>query len=130
MKHNPDYSKAVQYYQYNIVTQTGEALFTTIRDIKFVMSDGTLVFIPKGYETDLASVPRFLWSFVPPFGEYTFAAIIHDFLYDHGLYSKKFADREFRYIMKYSNVGMKKRFLMYNSVKFFGKGSYEIVIDN
>lgn len=41
---------------------------------------GTML-VPKGYKTDLASVPRLLWALFPPFGRYAFAAVIHDKVY-------------------------------------------------
>lgn len=37
--------------------------------------------IEEGYITDLASIPRFLWSLYPPDGLYRAAAIIHDLLF-------------------------------------------------
>lgn len=118
------YTQYVEKYQYDIVTQKGEFEFITTRDIDIVLSNGIQILIPKGYNTDLASVPRLLWSIIPPFGEYTFAAIIHDYLYDKGMFTKEFADKEFRMIMKYSNVIGHKRFIMYSSVKLFGKGNF------
>ena len=124
MEYLEEYVYSIKKYQYNIVTQAEESLFMTTRDINFKLTNGNQVFIKAGYKTDLASVPRFLWSIVPPFGEYTFAAIIHDYLYENGLYSKRFADREFKHIMRNSDVILSKRFVMYISVKFFGKGNF------
>lgn len=41
------------------------------------------VTIPAGYMSDGASVPRWLWWFLPPWGDRaTFAALIHDYLLD------------------------------------------------
>src|SRR5256885_9984018 len=37
--------------------------------------------VPKGFVTDLASVPRIFWSYLRPDGNYAYAAIIHDYLY-------------------------------------------------
>ena len=37
--------------------------------------------IPKGYITDLASVPRMCWAFIAPF-DVARAAVIHDILYE------------------------------------------------
>ncbi|WEK04570.1 MAG: DUF1353 domain-containing protein [Candidatus Devosia phytovorans] len=42
---------------------------------------GLLVTVPAGYVTDLASVPRWLWWFLPPFEpQYAAAAVLHDYL--------------------------------------------------
>lgn len=37
--------------------------------------------IEKGYITDLASVPRFLWVLYPPDGLYRAAVIVHDLIF-------------------------------------------------
>lgn len=39
-----------------------------------------LIKVPVGFSTDLASVPRLLWSIFPPLGKYSKAAVIHDYL--------------------------------------------------
>jgi hypothetical protein len=39
------------------------------------------VSVPVGFVTDLASIPRVFWSLLRPDGEYTFPAIVHDYLY-------------------------------------------------
>jgi hypothetical protein len=44
----------------------------------------TIVHVPAGFITDFASIPRVLWSFIPPTGFYGKAAVIHDFLYLNG----------------------------------------------
>ena len=37
--------------------------------------------VPKGYITDLASVPRICWSFIAPF-DVARAAVVHDIMYE------------------------------------------------
>ena len=37
--------------------------------------------VPKGFVTDLASIPPILYSYLRPDGPYAYAAIIHDYLY-------------------------------------------------
>ena len=41
------------------------------------------VVIPTGFFTDFASVPRVLWSLLPPTGPYGKAAVVHDWLYQN-----------------------------------------------
>lgn len=41
---------------------------------------GTYVDVPDGFRSDGASVPRPLWNFIPPWGKYGQAAVLHDFL--------------------------------------------------
>lgn len=39
------------------------------------------VTVPRGFVTDLASVPSPFWSIFRPDGDYAYAAILHDYLY-------------------------------------------------
>lgn len=39
-----------------------------------------IVIVPKGYETDFASIPRLMWSIFPPWGKYGKAAVVHDWM--------------------------------------------------
>lgn len=53
-------------------------------DLVYVAGDGTRYVVPIGFESDGASVPRFLWWLYPPFGEaYEPATWLHDYLYRH-----------------------------------------------
>ena len=45
------------------------------------VSNKNVVSVPKGYITDLASVPRFCWAFIAPF-DVARAAVVHDILYE------------------------------------------------
>lgn len=95
-------------------------------------SDGDTLIIPKGFVTDLASVPRIFWNIYPPFGKYTEAAVIHDYGYRFAgayiggshLYTKKEVDNLFRDAMKLCGVGVFSRFILYQAVSKFGKGSF------
>jgi hypothetical protein len=42
----------------------------------------------------LSSVPRFLWWLLPPDGDFQIGALIHDYLYENNINSRKFADLE------------------------------------
>jgi len=48
--------------------------------------------VPKGFVTDLASVPSMFWSKYPPVGRYAYAAIVHDYLYWYHDTTKEVAD--------------------------------------
>jgi hypothetical protein len=80
--------------------------------------------VPKGFVTDLASVPRALWAVFPPHGRYAKAAIIHDYLYDQAIGSKKYADRVFLEAMKVLGVPAWRRTIMYWAARIFGQGNY------
>lgn len=55
--------------------------FKIKKDIQVKLSNGEIIIIPEGYETDLSSVPKIFWSFLPPIGDFDLASIIHDYLY-------------------------------------------------
>lgn len=88
--------------------------------------------VPKGFVCDLASIPRFLWALLPPFGLYTTAAVVHDKLccyeaYD-GQMSYAEADKIFLKLMLEDGVNPTLANLMYWAVnlrhiliKFGGK---------
>lgn len=79
--------------------------------------------VPKGFITDLVSIPRIFWGIWPPFGEYLAASIVHDYL----LKIKRkelgvvFIDDEFNRLMGLPNykVNPLTRFLFYWIVTIF-----------
>lgn len=46
----------------------------------YVTKNGDVITIPQNFQTDLASVPRVFWAILPPFGRYSKAAVLHDYL--------------------------------------------------
>lgn len=82
------------------------------------------VIVTEGFITDFASVPRILWSILPPTGLYTKAAVMHDFLYKNGYvkkYNRKFCDKMFLEAMRALKVDHITRNVMYFGVRIFGK---------
>lgn len=57
-----------------------------IEDFRFYIGDnaeGGWVFVPAGYLTDGASVPRLFWNIIPPWGSYGQAAVVHDIVCEY-----------------------------------------------
>tara|TARA_Y100001958_G_C21202523_1_gene528999 strand:- start:482 stop:967 length:486 start_codon:yes stop_codon:yes gene_type:complete len=68
--------------------------------------------VPKGFVTDLASVPRAMWAFIAPF-DVARAAIIHDLLYKTiRQYRWKMKDKEDKELIKKAKVASDKVFLL------------------
>ena len=82
--------------------------------------------VPAGFITDFASIPRILWSVLPPNGKYTKAAVLHDYLYKNAIKNKQWADDVFYEAMLVLGVSKITAKLMYNAVKYFGRGNYVI----
>lgn len=49
-----------------------------------VPSLGYCLVVPKGFVTDLASIPRVFWSEIAPFQLSIAGPLVHDWLYEHG----------------------------------------------
>jgi hypothetical protein len=68
--------------------------------------------VPKGFVTDLASVPRALWAFIAPF-DVARAAIVHDLLYKTiRQYRWKMKDKEDKELVKKAKIASDKVFLL------------------
>ena len=60
--------------------------------------------VPKGFVTDLASVPRAMWAFIAPF-DVARAAIVHDLLYKTiRQYRWKMKDKEDKELVKKAKI--------------------------
>ena len=81
---------------------------------------GAWIDVPAGFETDFASIPRFLHRLLPKNGEYDAPAIVHDWLYANGLYHKDTADKIFLEALTSIGVAPWKRQAMYRAVVMFG----------
>jgi hypothetical protein len=76
--------------------------------------------VPKGFVTDFASVPWVLWSWIPSWGKYGKAAVIHDHIYQTHCRTRKQADEIFREAMIVSGTPEWKANLMFWGVRLFG----------
>ena len=56
--------------------------------------------VPEGFQTDFASVPRFFWRLAPPWGKYSPAAVVHDYLYATAIFPRVVADGVFLAMMQ------------------------------
>jgi Protein of unknown function (DUF1353). len=100
---------------------------------------------PKGYVTDLASIPKALHWLYKPDGDHAAAAVIHDIVYQtlckhyemptqpksitsmrllNKHHTRFMADRLFLLGMRVLGVGRVKRTAFYNAVRRFGKPYY------
>jgi len=78
------------------------------------------VFVPTGFKTDFASVPRIFWSILPPDGQYTQSCVLHDFLYFKKNRPRKNCDKIFLESMQVLGVAWWKRCIIYRAVRLFG----------
>lgn len=83
------------------------------------------VTVPKGFVTDLASVPRILWTKYPPTGRYAYAAIVHDYLYWSHELSKDEADDILKAAMKDSKVDISTVANFHSALKLLGSKAWK-----
>lgn len=87
-----------------------------------VTIDGNRYVIPKNFKTNLASIPRPLWSFYSPqYSAFIAPAILHDFLYHcPNKLERKFADDVFYSALKTEGVSTPTATKFYIAVRLFG----------
>jgi hypothetical protein len=86
---------------------------------------GRVIAVSKGFVTDGASVPQFMWSFLPVWASWSRAGVIHDYLCvliagntPHPEAPTRYhADRIFLEAMENLNVGWVQRRLLYLGVR-------------
>jgi len=116
---------------------TKDRHFVILEELTVKLSNDEIIKIPKGFTFNGSSSPRFLWWCFPSYGDFFFAAIIHDYLYDIRFKSdeissklaKKLADKE---MLMWSNIINKRNFgkkldnyLRYYAVLLFGMKQYK-----
>lgn len=81
---------------------------------------GQEIVVPKGFITDGATIPQWLWGLLPCWGTYSRAAVIHDYLCwklhgtPHPLApTRDKADAIFREAMRVCGTGPVTRFIVY-----------------
>lgn len=90
-----------------------------------ILTEGHPVFVPKGFITDGASVPRMLWWLFPPVGDrYSKAAVLHDFMYSTQMFGRSRADKIFLEAMEALGVSWWKRRTLYSAVRVFGHAAW------
>jgi hypothetical protein len=81
--------------------------------------------VPVGFVTDFASIPRVFWSVLPPDDLYTYAAIIHDFLYWEQPVPRKEADLILKFAMQDFKVNAGTIETIYAGVRAGGEVAWE-----
>ena len=114
----------------------GERSFKVLEDIYVRLSDGYEICIKEGTVTDLASVPKWLWSLFTPIDEAFLGDLIHDYLwidkvgqishFNNSPYlARKFADEErLRWRMKLAPKKEIKNYITHYVIRLIGSPFY------
>ncbi len=102
------------------VKQIGDNDWELLKELVYQGNRDSFV-VPVGMGTDFASVPRpFVW-FIPRYGKYTRAAILHDYLWRvkaiSGEISWADADGLFRRTLRELDVAFLRRWIMWSAVR-------------
>ena len=104
----------------------GNQFWETTEDliVNLKKSDGSMVqyVVHKKFTHDFASVPKFLWGIISPWGRHGPAAILHDSFYKRRvrINGRKEADLLFLQFMEKLEVGLLRRRTMYHAVRACG----------
>jgi hypothetical protein len=85
---------------------------------------GARLLILPGYVTDFASVPRVPVVYWLTGNTAHAAAVVHDYLYTTGLFSKAISDQVFLEVMTLTGVPRWRAWAMYLGVKYFGQSTW------
>jgi len=89
-------------------------------------NSGITIIVPKGFVTDFASIPQPLWSFgLSPYGRFSKAAIVHDYLYWKQDCTREQADNLLLIAMKESGVSRSQQNEIYLGVRAGGESAWE-----
>jgi len=110
-----------------------DAHFRVDAPIKVTLSNDAVIYIEKNFEFDGSSSPKFLWWLFPSYGNFFFAALVHDFLYvkqymkeEIGVKeAQKFADNEMLAWSNKLNNNKLDNLLRFWAVRLFGKKVYK-----
>lgn len=99
--------------------------FTICQDFHYNI-EGKDYLIPAGFTTDLASIPKILWSIYSPNKANTIpAAVIHDYLYFcPGEMARSEADSIFYDALIYKHVGAWTAYKYWSAVRVFGSSHF------
>lgn len=102
------------------VEEIGDTDWRVLREMFYQGTHQSFI-VPAGATTDFASVPRVLVWFLPRYGRYTRAAILHDHLWRKlvpaGVLSLPEADGIFRRAMRELGVPFLRRWIMWGAVR-------------
>jgi hypothetical protein len=111
--------KVVDFISPLLLEVIGDKLFV-LREDFIVSIEGTLVEVPKGFTTDLASVPRLPVVYLSLGSIGHKAAVLHDYLYDTNMYDRIFCDQYYFHALVESGVSKWKAYPMYWGVRVGG----------
>ena len=111
------------------VGRFADRMYYVLREIGWSPNPGQeqyrSVDVPRGFVTDFASIPRIFWTILPPDDRYTYAAVLHDYLYWTQTTSRADADMVFKFAMEDHKVNAITIQAVYLGVRAGGQGAWD-----
>lgn len=86
----------------------------------------TRILVPDGFVSDFASIPRIFWAVIGhPAGKYAQAAVLHDFLYRSGYFTRARCDEIFREACEVLGVSRFKTWILWLGIRIGGFLAYD-----
>lgn len=97
----------------------GAADYVLATALVYRRANGEVITVPAGFQTDLASIPRFFWRLLPrDGGTYRSAAVVHDYMV--GRVPWREAATIFGEALQDNGTGRLRRALMVGAVRLWG----------
>ncbi len=80
-----------------------DVLFRLMKDLQYKSMDGATYIVPQGFVSDLGSIPKSLWGWVPPH-EFPSAFVLHDYLCKASWISRRDADKILQEALRLSHA--------------------------
>jgi hypothetical protein len=120
LKNVYDLAKAgLVYSDTPLFTEEGELRRITTT-VTFILSNGQILTIDRGFEWDEASIPFLLRGIFSKSGKYAVSSLVHDALYYLTVHDREFVEKEFIKWMKATELSDFQIFCRYWGVKLFG----------
>lgn len=98
---------------------------TLLEDLVYVSEKSEEIVVATGAASDGASTPGLLWSFLPPFGPYWRATVLHDFLYRCTTRSREECDGLLLEAMLSLGVHELTALTIFRGVRFGGQTAFD-----
>jgi len=106
-----------------VVTPVDERRWKLVRSFTYHVGSQhsrNILTVPKGFVTDFASIPWVFWQFLPAWGRYGKAAVLHDYIYQTHIRTRLEADHLFHEAMLVGGTKAWKALIMYLAVRLCG----------
>lgn len=121
---NPEHT--IEYLDKPCIQPVSRYDYRTCAPLK-VKINGELVIIPKGFVTDMASIPKPLWWLLSPqYSGFVYPAVVHDYMYRcPSNHTRYFADSVFYSSLLQENISNFTARKMYYAVRVFGGRTFQ-----